>query len=230
MGFVRHAAIGCLLAAGLGGAAAQPGIYTCVDARGRKLTSDRPMIECIDREQKQISPSGTVIRRIGPSLTAEERAAEEEKQRRALEEKQRLEEEKRRDKALLARYPSRAPHDAERHTALAAVDDVIATAQKRIVDLRAERTKLKAEEDFYGKDPSKAPDKLKRLVAENEQNTGAQQRFIAHQEEEKRRVNARFDEELKVLNRLWAAQGAMPAPGPAGGAKVAASAASTPRR
>jgi hypothetical protein len=221
MTVVRGAAIGCLLAGGLGSALAQPGIYTCVDAKGRKLTSDRPMLECIDREQKQISPSGTVIRRIGPSLTAEERAAEEEKQKRELEEKLRLEEEKRRDKALLARYPNRAPHDAERRTALAAVDDVIATAQKRIVDLRAERTKLKTEEDFYGKDPSKVPDKLKRLVAENEQNTAAQLRFISHQEDEKRRVNARFDDELKVLTRLWAAQGALPA-------QAAASA--TPRR
>ncbi|HET7868163.1 MAG TPA: DUF4124 domain-containing protein, partial [Burkholderiaceae bacterium] len=28
------------------------GIYSCTDARGRRLTSDRPIIECLDREQR----------------------------------------------------------------------------------------------------------------------------------------------------------------------------------
>ena len=28
------------------------GIYTCTDAKGRKLTSDRPIPECHDREQR----------------------------------------------------------------------------------------------------------------------------------------------------------------------------------
>ena len=36
---------------------------------GRKLTSDRPIMECLDREQKVLNPSGTVKTKIGPSLT-----------------------------------------------------------------------------------------------------------------------------------------------------------------
>ena len=74
------------LAAGLALCAAAPalwaqGIYTCTDARGRKITSDRPIIDCIDREQKELNPSGTVRRKLGPSLTVQESAVEEEKQR-----------------------------------------------------------------------------------------------------------------------------------------------------
>jgi hypothetical protein len=65
------------LAAGLLAPAWAEGIYTCVDAKGRRITSDRPIIECIDREQRELSPSGTVRRKIGPSLTAMERAAVE---------------------------------------------------------------------------------------------------------------------------------------------------------
>ncbi|WP_432214584.1 DUF4124 domain-containing protein, partial [Salmonella enterica] len=40
---------------------AQGGIYTCVDAKGRKLTADRPILDCIDREQKELNASGQVI-------------------------------------------------------------------------------------------------------------------------------------------------------------------------
>src|SRR5688572_9269158 len=87
------------LYAGLLLPACAEGIFTCVDAKGRRLTSDRPIVECIDREQREITPSGTVKRKIGPSLTAEERAAEEEKQRLAVEERNRLAEEKRRERA-----------------------------------------------------------------------------------------------------------------------------------
>ena len=47
------------------------GIYTCVDAKGRKITSDRPIADCIDREQVELNPSGTVRRKVGPTLTAQ---------------------------------------------------------------------------------------------------------------------------------------------------------------
>ena len=44
------------------------------------------------------------------------------------------------------------------------------------------------------------------MVEENDTNMAAQKRFIADQESEKRRVNARFDEELARLRQLWAQQ------------------------
>ncbi len=74
--------LGSLVAAGLVAASLPPagaqGIYVCVDAKGRRITSDRPILDCLDREQSELSPTGQVIRKIGPSLTAAERAAEEE--------------------------------------------------------------------------------------------------------------------------------------------------------
>ena len=33
-------------------------IYTCVDSKGRRLTSDRPIVECLDREQHQLGNTG----------------------------------------------------------------------------------------------------------------------------------------------------------------------------
>lgn len=183
-------------------------IYTCVDAKGRRLTADRPIPECIDREQRELTPSGTVKRKIGPVLTAQERAAEEEKARKAAEERSRLAEEKKRELALLTRYPDRAAHDKERATALVLADNAIAAARKNTGDLAAQRKKLSVELEFYKGDPSKVPAQLKRQVEENQHHTEAQERFIANQDNEKKRINARFDEELAKLKALWAQRGA----------------------
>jgi hypothetical protein len=183
------------------------GIYTCVDAKGRRLTADRPIAECVDREQRELSPGGIVRRKIGPTLTAEERAAEEEKARAAVEERNRALDEKRRDRALLTRYPTRAVHDKERATALAQIDEIIATAMKRSADLVEERRRLDAELEFFKADPSKVPGRLKRQLDENAANQQAQKRFVADQEQEKERVNLRFDQELARLKELWPLHG-----------------------
>jgi hypothetical protein len=196
-----------LLGAVLTSVSAQ-GIYSCTDSKGRKITSDRPIADCVDREQLELNPSGTVRRKVGPTLTAEERAAAEAREREAGEERARRAEEKRRDHALLVRYPNRAVHDAERAEALAQIDAVTKAATKRMGELQQQRKVIATEMEFYQKDPSKAPASLKRQVDENLQSIGIQTRFIADQEAEKARVNARFDEDLVKLLKLWSLSGA----------------------
>jgi hypothetical protein len=58
--------------------------------------------------------------------------------------------------------------------------------------------------EFYKKDPARAPAYLRRQQDENAQSQLVQRRFIADQEGETRRVNARFDDELGRLKALWA--------------------------
>ena len=199
--------LGSFIAAGLVAASLPPagaqGLYVCIDAKGRRLTSDRPIIECLDREQTELGPTGQVIRKVGPSLTAAERAAEEEKARRAAEERNRQLEEKRRDRALLTRYPDRTTHDRERTKALDAVDEVIKTANRRSSELQWQRKKLDNDLEFYGGDAKRVPPVLKRQIEENDQLQAAQKRFVANQEDEKKRINSRFDEELARLKGLW---------------------------
>jgi hypothetical protein len=48
------------------------------------------------------------------------------------------------------------------------------------------------------------PPQLKRQIDENQHHLEAQERFIANQEIEKKRINSRFDEELAKLRPLWA--------------------------
>ena len=132
------------------------GIYTCVDRNGRRLTADRPIAECLDREQRELGPSGIVRRQIGPSLTEQERAAQEAQRRKEAEARARELEERRRERALTARYPDKAAHDVERAAAIQLVDDVTATAEKRLVELAQQRKTFDVEMEFYKKDPSKA--------------------------------------------------------------------------
>ena len=198
---------GCVMAVNLPGNAVAQGIYTCVDGKGRRITSDRPIVECIDRTQQEMSGSGTVKRVLGPSLTAQERAAMEEKDRLAAQERSRDAEDKRRDRALLLRYPNRSVHDKERSLALAQVDEVISAASKRTGELVAQRKPINQELEFYKNDLSRAPADLRRKIEENDNNMLVQKRFIADQDVEKQRVNSRFDEELVKLMQLWTLAG-----------------------
>ena len=195
--------LGIAALACVAGAAAQSGIYSCLDAKGRTITADRPIAECTDRTQRELSSMGLLKRQLGPSLTAHEQAVQDEKARRVAEVQARETEERRRDKALLLRYPTPAVHDQERAAALLQIDEVIKASSKRKGELADQRAVLAGELEFYTKDPSKVPASLKRRLEENDSSALVQQKFIADQDQEKRRVNQRFDEELAKLRQLW---------------------------
>jgi chromosome segregation ATPase len=201
--------VGLLMAGVLGQAQAQSesqsqGIYSCVDSKGRRLTADRPIAECADREQKVLNPSGTVKKTVGPTLTAHERTALEARQKREAEELARQVEEKRRERALLVRYPNQATHDKERAEAVAQIGVVRKAAVNRVNELNRQLADLATEMEFYKKDLAKAPSSLRRQIDDIAHSLAVQDRFIADQDAEITRVNARFDEELVRLKQLWA--------------------------
>jgi hypothetical protein len=179
------------------------GIYTCVDAQGRKLTADRPIPECMDREQKVLNPSGTLKQKIVPPLSAAERAQLEAKEKAQAEERKRAEDVRRQDHALFLHYPNKAAHDKERAVALEQIADGSRAAVIRLKELAVQRKKLDDEMEFYKKDPAKAPQYLRRQLDENKQNVSAQERILGEQADETRRLHARFDEELQRLRQLW---------------------------
>jgi hypothetical protein len=186
------------------------GIYSCVDAKGRTLTADRPIADCIDREQRELNPSGTTRRKVEPTYTAREQAEREERDRQVQLHAARQVEERRRERALLVRYPNPAAHDRERGEALGQIDVVIQAARKRLGELAEDRRKIDDELEFYKSDPTKAPGSIRRKAEDNARSVDVQNRFIADQEDEKKRVNARFDEEQARLKPLWAANASAP--------------------
>jgi hypothetical protein len=183
--------------------APSPAIYSCTDSRGRTITADRPVPDCIDREQRELNPSGTTRRRIEPTYTAREQAERDDRARQAQLATSRLREERHRERALLMRYPNAKAHDRERGEALVQIDAVIKAARQRRGELTDERKKIDDELEFYKDDVSKAPAALRGKLDDNTQSMSVQNRFIGAQEDEKRRVNARFDEERARLRELW---------------------------
>ena len=181
----------------------EPEIYICTDAKGRKLTSDRKIPECHDREQRILNPSGTTKAVLKPALTAQEHAELDAKDKAAHQVRARLEEEKKRDRALLIRYPNPARHHKERGDALNQVQLVKRAAIKRIVELQQEHAKLQDEMAFYVKDPSKAPLRLRQQIDAVTQGLALQSRFVAEKDMEIARTQTRFDDELLRLQALW---------------------------
>ena len=180
-----------------------PGIYTCTDAKGRRLTSDRPLPECLDREQRELSQTGATKRIVGASLTAEERAKEEAKLQQEAAIKAKASEERRKDRALISRYPNQRLHDEERAKQLGQVDEVIASLHTRNQELVKQREALNLEMEFYKHNPSKAPPWLLRRLEDNRQQQDSQAKLVVGQLQEKERINARFDEELARLRTIW---------------------------
>ena len=203
----RHFVAGSGVALVLALPCAAQSIFSCVDARGSRITSDRPIPACADRPQRELNPSGTVRRHIGPTLTAEEHAQQEEKDRIAAEANARTLEIRRRERALVTRYPTPQAHDRERAASIAQIDDIIKAANRRIGELTQQRVAANAEMEFYSNNPARAPETLKRKITDINGSLVAQQRFIADQDTEKKRVHARFDEERARLRQLW-----LPAP------------------
>lgn len=180
-----------------------PEIYTCTDASGRKLTSDRPIPDCADREQKILNPSGTVKARVAPRRSELEQSQLDAQRKAARAEQTRLDEEKKRDRALLIRYPTPELHQKERESQLAHIETVKQTAFGKRQELQAERNWIDKEMSFYEKNPAKAPAKLRQKIDELTRSEAALQRFLNEQDQEIKRTNDRFDEEQRRLTPLW---------------------------
>ncbi|MEP7296787.1 MAG: hypothetical protein ABI702_11410 [Burkholderiales bacterium] len=181
--------------------APQPLIYTCTNAAGKKLTSDRPIPECNDRETRVLNSDGSVRNVIGPTMTADERAeAELRELRRALEEKQKREAVLR-DRNLRARFPDEAAHRKAREAALEDVRKGIRLSESRLAALAKERKPLMDEAEFYvGK---ALPINIKTQIDANDASVDAQRTLLQNQKLEAVRIDAYYDAELERLKRLW---------------------------
>jgi hypothetical protein len=190
---------------------AASGIYSCVDASGKRHTSDRPIPECLDREQRVLNKDGSQKQTVPPRMNAEERAAEEERQHQKALAEAAAKDAVRRDRNLMLRFPNEAAHNKAREAALDDVRKGIQLSERHLKELQDDRKPLLAETEFYkGK---RLPYKLKSKLEANDAQQQAQQDIIQNQSNEIARVNALYDAELARLKRLWAgaAPGSVPA-------------------
>jgi hypothetical protein len=186
--------------------AAQSAIYSCVDDHGRRLTSDKPITECLHREQRLLNTDGSLNKIVGPSLSVQEQAELEVKERQEAQERAFLRDAMRRDRNLLLRYPNEGVHQKARNAAVDNIIEGIRFSDARLLDLKKERKPLLQDAEFYvGK---ALPFKLKRLLDANQAAANAQQTFVQNQKAELARIEALYDSELARLRKMWA--GALP--------------------
>lgn len=195
-------------------------IYTCVDDKGRRLTSDRPIPACTHKEQRILNRDGSLKDVLPPTLTAEERAAQEARERAAAEARAAQADAVRRDRNLIVRFPDKDAHDKARNAALDTVKLAIRASELRLEALALDRKPMLDEAEFYkGK---QMPAVLKASLDANDAAVQAQRNAARTQQAELERINRLYDAELAHLKKLWAGAtpgsiGSVPAgPGPAG--------------
>ncbi|HJV72331.1 DUF4124 domain-containing protein [Ideonella sp.] len=210
---MRAVAAGLLIAAAAASAGAatppRPGesapatpIYTCVDAQGHRLSSDRPIPECLSQDQRLLNRDGTLKAVVPPAQSPEEKARQEAAKRQAEQIRLAREAEARRDRALLARYPDQATHDEARARAQEPVTRQVEAARRRLAELEVDTQALASEREALGKKPM--PQAMRARVAANEGAIEAQRTILRDQEAERERLTLQFDAELARLRALWA--------------------------
>jgi len=203
-----------VLAGFVAASSAHAAIYSCVDGSGRRLTSDRPIVECATREQRMLNTDGSVRQIVPPTMTPDERAEADAKERQAAADRIAQQDAMRRDRNLVNRFPNDAAHMKAREAALDDVRKGVAFSQGRLAELERERKPLIDEQEFYkGKKP---PAKLRQQLDANDAAVAAQRSLVQNQEDEIVRINNLYDVELERLKKLWAgaspgSMGALPA-------------------
>jgi hypothetical protein len=181
--------------------AANGNIYTCIDDRGRRLTADRPIAECIGKEQQVLNRDGSLRRIVPPTLTPEERAQQEARERQDAMVRAARAEAVRRDRNLLVRYADEPAHQRAREAALDTVRVAMRNTERRLADLSEERRPLQYEAEFY--QGRTLPPQLRSRFDANDAATSAQRESAAQQQAELDRINRLFDIELERLRHLW---------------------------
>ena len=183
-------------------ASSAAGIYTCIDDRGRRITSDRPITDCNAKEQRVLNSDGSLRTVRPPQLTADEQAEKEARERAAIEARAAQADAVRRDRNLLHRYKTEESHKRAREAAIDNVRVAIKVTQARQAELTRERKPLMDEAEFY---KGKAlPPKLRAALDANDAALEAQRAAANTQQTELDRLNRLYDAELARLKQLWA--------------------------
>lgn len=183
--------------------AAMAEVYVCIDKNGRRLTSDRPIAECLDRPQRILYPSG-IEKLLLPSKTMGEKMAEEEAVK-AQERKRAQEiEAARADRILRARFPDEESVEKNRRYTIEQIErrwqatlDEQALLESRRKELTAKARVRRAE----GKPPEFAETKE---AAEIEKRSDQIRLQVEKARDEISAANKKIDVDLKRLREMWA--------------------------
>jgi len=192
--------------------------YRCTTAEGKKYYGATIPEQCLGRPIEQLSPSGTVIRRLDPEAEERARQAKEAEAVKKREEETVLKEQSRRNRALLATYSSEKDIDEARARALAENDKAIKEVEVRIAEIKKRQAALTKEMEFYSEgaakpDPKKkgatpaakagkAPPNLLEDLKNSEFDLRSQENLLSAKQKEVDNINAKYDEDKKRFAEL----------------------------
>jgi hypothetical protein len=207
-----------LLLSALAGLAPPVGAVTfcCNDDGGRRLCGDILPAQCAKRGYQEYNSLGVMIRQHDAPMTAEQRAQQRAEIARKKEADRQAAEEDRRNRALLASYPSVADIDTKRARNIEEAGKGLHELQLRLNAALARKEDLAREAEFFLKRPM--PADLKTGIRDNNAELVGLQADIDVKKKEIAEIQARFDDEKKRYLSLGKGA-ATPKAGPETGAE-----------
>lgn len=126
--------------------------FCCPDPNtGRRTCGDTLPEVCRGKAYKVIGGDGTVLKEVGPPLTAEQKSEAAALAKRKQEQEDVVREQRRKDQALLDTYSSVNDIDVAQQQAEADLQHAITSANAQIDVIREQRKKYEREAEFYKK-------------------------------------------------------------------------------
>lgn len=189
---------------------AQVRSYRCLTKAGRKYYGSTIPTQCTGELVEALSAQGTMLFRIEPPPTAEEKAAQEVEEKKNAEAEaakreaeHQAEVQARRDRALLDTYASEDDIERVRRRALASNHEAASQVVTRIAQLKEKQEQLAKEGAKYT-DPSHVPEKFEQEVKATAYDLSLQEQLLASRRREAAEINARYDEEKRKYHQLTA--------------------------
>jgi hypothetical protein len=126
--------------------------FCCPDpSSGRRTCGDSLPEVCRGKAYKVIGGDGTVLKEVGPPLSAEQKTEAAALAKRKQEQEDVIREQRRKDQALLDTYSSVKDIDVSQQQAEADLQHAITSANAQIDVIREQRKKYEREAEFYKK-------------------------------------------------------------------------------
>ncbi|MEX0637570.1 MAG: hypothetical protein WD155_02420 [Burkholderiales bacterium] len=187
---------------------AQVRSYRCVTKGGRKYYGSIIPPQCAGELVEALSAQGTLLFRIEPPPTPEQRAAQEAQEKQAaeaeaarLEARKQAEVQARRDRALLQTYTDEEDIERVRRRALASNRQAAQQVEARIAQLKQRQEQLAAQAAKY-EDANQVPEKFRQDVKAVAYDLSLQQQLLESRKREAAEINARYDEEKRKYREL----------------------------
>lgn len=171
---------------------AGPGIYSCTDANGRIINSDRPIADCAKRELRVLNSDGSVREVISAPLTKEQQKQRARDEQRSLEDAWAKKVQQARDRNLLQTFEDERAIESLRRRTIADIDHEIRLATLRILSLDKEMKIAQQEVERFKQERGggRMPFVYQQRITDAANAILAEDSLIKDRREERERANA----------------------------------------